>query len=89
MKATTQPQANFIKLILKIRIMSLSRPHENEKKFFIQSFKHLANWYPHLTLDETMKLALSKLDQEQKSYPNYSSLKVWQHPIDKQNVNRI
>ena len=69
--------------------MSLSRPHENEKKFFIQSFKHLANWYPHLTLDETVKLTLKRLDQEQKNYPNYSSLKVWQHPIDKENVNRI
>ena len=69
--------------------MSLSRPHENEKKFFIRTFKHLANWYPHLTIDETVKLALAQLDQEKISYPNYSSLKVWQHPIQKENVNYI
>ena len=69
--------------------MSLSRPHENEKKFFIQKFKHLANWYPHLTLDETIKLSLSQLDQEKQKFPNYSSLKVWQHPIQKENVNYI
>ena len=69
--------------------MSLSRPHENEKKFFIQRCKHLANWFPHLTLEETIKLALAKLDQEKISYPNYSSLKVWQHPIQKENVNYI
>ena len=69
--------------------MSLSRPHENEKKFFIQRCKHLANWFPHLTLEETIKLALAKLDQEKINYPNYSSLKVWQHPIQKENVNYI
>jgi hypothetical protein len=69
--------------------MSLSRPHENEKKFFIRTFKHLANWYPHLTIDETVKLTLKRLENEQQVYPNFSSLKVWQHPIDKENVNRI
>ena len=69
--------------------MSLSRPHENEKKFFIRSFKHLANWYPNLTLDQTMKLALRKLHQEQQSYTDYSKLKVWQPPIDKEHVNLI
>ena len=66
--------------------MSLSRPHENEKKFFIQKFKHLANWYPHLTLDETVKLTQ---DQEKIKYPNYSKLKKWIHPIENHNVNYI
>jgi len=69
--------------------MSLSRPHENEKKFFIQKFKHLANWYPHLTLDETVKLTLSQLDQEKINYPNYTKLKKWIHPIENHNVNYI
>ena len=57
------------------------------RKFFIRSL-HLANWYPNLTLDETMKLALRKLHQKQ-TYTDYSKLKVWQHPIDKENVNKI
>ena len=53
----------------------------------IRSFKHLANWYPNLTLDETMKLALRKLHQEQQTYTDYSKLKVWQHPIDKKKTS--
>ena len=69
--------------------MSLSRPHENEKKFFIQTFKHLANWYPNLTMNETIKLTLAKLEREKQNFPKYSCLKVWQHPIDKKNVNYI
>ena len=32
--------------------------HTKTKEIFIQSFKHLANWYPHLTLNETLKLTL-------------------------------
>ena len=41
------------------------------------------------TLDETIKLTLAKLEREKQNYPNYSCLKVWQHPIDKENVNYI
>ena len=60
--------------------MSLTRPNENEKKFFIKEFQNLANFYPHLTLQETMNLATRQLESEQKIYNNYSKLKKWLHP---------
>lgn len=67
--------------------MSLSRPHENEKKFFIQELKHLINSYPHLTLQETINLSLRKLDQEKIKFPNYTKLKKWIHPIANHSIN--
>tara|TARA_R100001443_G_scaffold17957_5_gene28606 strand:- start:64 stop:204 length:141 start_codon:yes stop_codon:yes gene_type:complete len=35
--------------------MAFNRPDENEKKLFIEKFSHLSNWFPHLTLEETIK----------------------------------
>ena len=35
--------------------MAFNRPDENEKKLFIEKFSHLTNWFPHLTLEETIK----------------------------------
>ena len=60
--------------------MSLTRPHENEKKFFIKEFQNLSNYYPQLTLQETINLANRQLESEQKIYNNYSKLKKWLHP---------
>ena len=52
--------------------MSLTRPHENEKKFFIKEFQNLSNFYPQLTLQETINLANRQLESEQKIYNNYT-----------------
>jgi len=61
--------------------MSLTRPDENEKKFFIKTFKDLSNWSPHLTLNETIKLTQEKLKREKQNYPQQTKLKKWVHPI--------
>ena len=53
--------------------MSLTRPHENEKKFFIKEFQNLSNFYPQLTLQETINLSNRQLESEQKIY-NYANL---------------
>ena len=50
--------------------MSLSRPEENEKKFFIKEFQNLINWYPHLTLQESINLTNRTLEREKKQLNN-------------------
>jgi len=60
--------------------MSLSRPEENEKKFFIKEFQNLLNWYPHLTLQETINLSNRTLEREKKQHPHFTKLKKWLHP---------
>ena len=60
--------------------MSLSRPDENEKQFFIKHFKELTNWSPHLTLSETIKLTQEKLNREKQNHPEQTKLGKWLHP---------
>ena len=60
--------------------MSLTRPDENEKQFFIKHFKELTNWSPHLTLSETIKLTQEKLNREKQNYPQQTKLNKWLHP---------
>jgi len=60
--------------------MSLSRPDENEKKFFIKNFQELTNWSPNLTLSETIKLTQEKLNREKQKHPQETKLKKWLHP---------
>tara|TARA_R100000231_G_scaffold40400_1_gene35243 strand:- start:408 stop:602 length:195 start_codon:yes stop_codon:yes gene_type:complete len=60
--------------------MSLTRPDENEKKFFIKSFQDLTNWSPHLTLNETIKLTQEKLNREKQNHPHQTKLEKWLHP---------
>tara|TARA_R100001591_G_scaffold56637_1_gene66273 strand:- start:276 stop:479 length:204 start_codon:yes stop_codon:yes gene_type:complete len=62
--------------------MSLTRPDENEKQFFIKHFKELTNWSPHLTLNETIKLTQEKLNREKQKHPQETKLKKWLHFVD-------
>ena len=40
------------------KLMAFNRPDEKQKEVFAEKFSHLSNWFPHLTLQETIDKAL-------------------------------
>ena len=46
------------------KLMAFNRPDEKQKEVFAEKFSHLSNWFPHLTLQETIDKALFESAQE-------------------------
>ena len=46
------------------KLMAFNRPDEKQKEVFAEKFSDLSNWFPHLTLQETIDKALFESAQE-------------------------
>mgnify|MGYP003139729557 len=44
--------------------MAFNRPDEKQKEVFAEKFSYLSNWFPNLTLQETIDKALFESAQE-------------------------
>jgi hypothetical protein len=49
-----------------------NKPDLMKKITFVEKFTHLQNWFPHLTLEETINLSMRRKTNDQRLFQGHS-----------------